>query len=502
MDRNPISDLQAVAAMPGLEEFAAVIAAHVAPGRNKPTDHTSILILLAGRWAFGSANSCDSAFRATPLWEMVRESAASVGRVLPVAPPTFDKLRHLREAADEGLAAAVAAAFPAVAVPLAKSMGLLDPQRDSLWHHPAASRVIYGDGSVFKPLSDVSIDDDDTVQGSRAVTTPRLAPRYEGKDGPGAGTGLPITVIGCHGRERWKRIILGFDLFRDGNEIGASLDVFEQIIDEAGGGVSHVVYDRLMSGTHMRRLMKRGVLPVVAMPEAPKDQPHLVLPAELQRRGYKSAGEREKRKGKGARRRSADDVAPKSRVHMRLLEVVAHDAGTQTCTHELYAVDGAVIAVAAGDVPSIDADYVDCVQLTWRTHLDGQHPIGTFVVPCRHGHVRVTIDFAADRPGKNNKAGDALALADRVRALPEAATYFSRTEGLRSDAESVLSWLKAMLPRNRAGSLDPEHFFLDVIGAALLCNAIAWDVHVSQHTMCAQDESRRAARRNLRLAAA
>ena len=59
--------------------------------------------------------------------------------------------------------------------------------------------------------------------------------------------------------------------------------------------------------------------------------------------------------------------------------------------------------------------------------------------------------------------------------------------------ESTFSWLKALLPRNRAGSLKAENFFLDIIGAGLLCNAIAWDVHCARHTKCAQHEAELAA---------
>jgi hypothetical protein len=61
MDRNPISDLEAVAATPGLEQLAEAISRHVEPGRGSSADPMSILIFLAGRWAFGSANKCDVA---------------------------------------------------------------------------------------------------------------------------------------------------------------------------------------------------------------------------------------------------------------------------------------------------------------------------------------------------------------------------------------------------------------------------------------------------------
>src|SRR5690606_2637514 len=120
----------------------------------------------------------------------------------------------------------------------------------------------------------------------------------------------------------------------------------------------------------------------------------------------------------------------------------------------------------------------DCRDLRWEHHPDGAHPVGRFVIPCRHGPVQVEIDFAATRRGRSTKGG-ALALADWVRPIPEAANDAARIEGLRSDAESVFAWLKSRLWLRRASSLHPDHFLLDLVGAVLLCNAIAWDVHAA-----------------------
>jgi hypothetical protein len=250
-----------------------------------------------------------------------------------------------------------------------------------------------------------------------------------------------------------------------------------------------------MTGKHMRHLMLEGVLPVVAMPEAAPQRPHLVLPSELCRRGYRSAGTREKRKGKGARRRSGDDVAPKSRLAIHHLRTVEHTVGSRTCAHDLWALDGALVSVEAGQDLTLDATYLDCRSVTWQHGTDGSHPVGRFTLPCRGGSLPIEIDFAATRPGRSKN--QALALADWLRPIPEAASGSSAIEGLRSDSESGFSWLKSLLPRNRAGSLDPEAFLLDVVGAVVLNNAIAWDVHVAQHTECARHEARRGQRRTL-----
>jgi hypothetical protein len=503
MDRNPISDLQAVAAMPDLEVLAEVIAKHVRPGRGSAADPMSILILLAGRWAFGSANRADSSFRTTPLWEIIRMSARSVGRMLPERPPTYNQLRHLRLAADDGLHEALTSAFSKIAVPLAKEIGLLTPELNARWDAPSPSTVIYGDGSVVAPLSSVTHDDNGEVVGSRAKdhgdtpAKPRIGPHFKGKRGDETLSGLPITVVGCHGRKRWQRVVLGIDLFFDRNEIGSSMKLFHRVHDLAGGGVTHVVYDRLMAGTHMRELMKMHILPIVAMPEASRRTSHLVLPAKLQRHGYRSAGTREKRKGKGATVRKVDKVAPKARLALRFWEVVEHEVPSGTCAHELWSLDGAIVTVAPGEEVTLDAAYVPLDDLAWEQRDDGAHPIGNLLVPCRQGPFTASIDFATDREGRN-ASGNPFALADHIRPLHEALPNWGELEGLRSDVESTFSWLKQLLPSNRAGSLTAKDFFLDMIGAGLLCNAIAWDVHVSQHTGCAQHEAEKARRHALR----
>ena len=129
------------------------------------------------------------------------------------------------------------------------------------------------------------------------------------------------------------------------------MNLLERVIQEARGGVTHVVYDRLMAGTHMRRLMKLGVLPVVPMPGSPPKHQHLKLDKELQRdrlqdRGHQSQG---KKVGRGK------PVAPKERLILRPMEPVSHDTPLGACWHDLWALDGAVISVAPGVAPSLDA---------------------------------------------------------------------------------------------------------------------------------------------------
>jgi hypothetical protein len=92
-------------------------------------------------------------------------------------------------------------------------------------------------------------------------------------------------------------VILGADPFRDGNEIGSALGLFDKIIEVADSGVSHVVYDRLMQGTRMRHLMTAGVIPVVAMPQANTEPAACGAPSRPAAPRVPQRADREKRKG-------------------------------------------------------------------------------------------------------------------------------------------------------------------------------------------------------------
>ena len=488
MDRNPISDLEALAAMPGLEDLADILVRHVSSGRLKRPQALGVLIFLGGRWAFGSANACESALRSTNLWDGLRESAARVGRFLPETPPTYHQYEKIRRRLGEDLPHELSEAFSAAAVNLAQSIGLLSAEPTSRWDAPSPGSVIYGDGSVFAPMSEVTFDENGEVKGSRAKENPRLGPHFKGKKGNESLVGVPITLVGVHGRKRWQRVILGVDLFLDRNEIGSAMGVLSRVIGLASGGVSHVVYDRLMQGTHIRELLRLGVVPIVEMPEASPTQPHLLLPYELQRGGYRSDGRHEKRKGKGARHRSSDKVAPKARLSLHYLRTEAHETVIGPCHHELWALDGALVCTTPGVEVSLDAPVVECLSARFEDGEDDRRLLGTHRVPCRHGSFSVEIDFTASRPSSRTPKRE-LALADWLRPIPEVSSAIDGLAGLRSDVESSFSWLKSLLPRGRAGSLEPEAFFLDVIGAGLLCNAIAWDVHAARHTRCAQHEA-------------
>ena len=125
--RHPEADLEAIAAMPGLEAVAEAIAVADTAKRASSRNYLAITILIAARWAFGgSMNQLTTALRTSSLWDRCRESAARVGRQLPADPPTEGQFRHLRDRTP-GLGRVAATALTPIAVELTQQLGLLEP---------------------------------------------------------------------------------------------------------------------------------------------------------------------------------------------------------------------------------------------------------------------------------------------------------------------------------------------------------------------------------------
>ena len=161
MARGLSSELDAVFAMPGLEQIAAPLEEYVP----RTGDATALVGYLAARAAAGSANRLDDELSDDRVWSRIRAFAADHGRRLPAAPPTFNKLHHLRARIDkqdpgrlDEVLIEMNDAFIEESVKLAKSGGLLDPSKVQDLRYPSRSNTLYADGTWWEPLSKVRRD--------------------------------------------------------------------------------------------------------------------------------------------------------------------------------------------------------------------------------------------------------------------------------------------------------------------------------------------------------
>ncbi|MDZ7732973.1 MAG: hypothetical protein U5R31_07515 [Acidimicrobiia bacterium] len=245
--RNPESDIMAIAAMPGLEKLAAALA----PETDRE-DAMSILVYTRRGYAVGSGNKVTSLFRTTDRWDDAVASAVRVERTLPAKAPTQDKLRHCRDRTPD-MGRRLADAFPAAMAPLVRAAGMLPADTPPTLHRPNRANVVYGDGSVLRPLSDVDVDrNTGEILGSRAKIggKSRRAETHVGKNGGDAGRGVPFTPPrrGSGGIEH-QRVVLGVDLNTDCDEVGSALGLFDRAVDIYGQAIHGFVYDLLFSGS-------------------------------------------------------------------------------------------------------------------------------------------------------------------------------------------------------------------------------------------------------------
>ena len=507
--RDPITDTLAIAAMPGLKELAVAMQ-HAAPiVRRGPRHDVSLLILTGAARAFGSQEKAASALSNAGLWAEVRKSAASVGRQLPERPPSADQMDRLIRRAGGELAVATERALNVAAVELANNMGLLRADEPLEWAEPSRAHHLTGDGTVAKPLSEVT--DANKHERSRAadVGNARTCDHFVGKPHPGADAdgddneasdsglksgdsttevedkrklGLPFAVVSTHGDRPHERIVFGFETYRDGNEIDAAMAIFDRVVPLAGGGVHTIHYDKLMSDTHMLQLMQRhGVIPLVEMRESSskttalsKEGPVMV---EL------DPDDPTFRRGKYGQ------YAPKAKARGYRFGSFGHEvAGVGRCSHSLWMLDGQLVATP------ISQNVTDLRQATPLTLVDVERRWNgeryemhtTYRVSCaKRGGFTVTIDLAQTPHKGTHKTREPFPrmAADKIRILNERDDGFWAVAGRRSDSESTIEMIKGSMPlHGRASRLQIENYMWDLIGAGLWINARAWDVHVAQHT--------------------
>lgn len=102
-------------------------------------------------------------------WEQIRSAYSghlrrrpagswpNVPTVLPPVAPNRDQVVYLRDriAASPRLMEMLTIKFTARAIATAQSLGNLKPDVEPDWAHPVAEHMIYGDGTILAPYSDV-----------------------------------------------------------------------------------------------------------------------------------------------------------------------------------------------------------------------------------------------------------------------------------------------------------------------------------------------------------
>ena len=446
-----------------LYELGALIPARQPTGR--PAEHPPWLLLAYGVLArvFRSGAKIEAELAQPDTWARVCASVEQMTTAhpdldIPAAgrrPPTWDAWKHARNHyfTDPDVLAALRQRFTELAVAQARDLGLLDPAGPGSLCHPDRSRVVYGDGTVVRPMykppaatravdaktGQVSItyrDGDGKPIDKPARRFDPDAADHHGHTGPVHGQNF--VGLYARGDAPHQRVVLAVDRVpAPGGEADTAVALVKQLHEVAGAGIQAVVYDGAMRGVHLDELMTRCGVVVI-------NKVHGSL--------------------KTARRKGKHDRNPR----WFTLGTWEHDTDTASCTHTLAAVDGAVSEVGLDDAgKTVVLHRLERRQVKRPRRGTGAYHFNVaYEIPCQYG------DFLAWITPHGEPGDTEHRRADATRVIAEGEPDFTRIYPIRSDAESFNAHLKRSLLVDRAMSLGGARQLLDVLCYALLHNAI------------------------------
>lgn len=433
----------------------------------RPPTHPPYVLLAFGALARISRSTVrvETDLQDPDLWGMVRgwmiDTIQREHLDLPLpstTPPAWHHWRRLRDdhlTSDEGLAALARLHLPR-AVALARETGLLRPDGKGSFTHPDATRAVYGDGTIVRPIyappTAIRTTDDD---GTTVILYPdpttgllldhpthRFDPdiaEHHGHRGSVQGHGY--VAWHARGPGTYQRVVLAIDhIERPGQEANSAVRLLGDVHREAKDGIQVVIYDGAMRGTHIEQIMTRYGYLVIANPPVYQDSGPAT--ATIVR-------------GRGG-----------TRVPSLPLGVVSHATAIGTCEHTLAAVDGAV-----ADIDLDDSGDPVIRQLLPRGAVkrarrrDGRHHFNLgYRIDCANGPFEV---WLSPHPQREDDPRP-----EHLRALPPDDADTLRLRGLRSDAESVHSQYKRTLIVDRAMALGWRRGLIDYYCYAWYSNAL------------------------------
>lgn len=426
--------LDALFACPLIHDIAADLAHHSRRRRRHPL----ALHLAWGAMArlLGSANRLDAELADPATWRGVvdRYNAAAAahpdGELLHAVGVrlTSDTYRHVRAhlTADPVLAD-LQEAFTRHSVRVARDVGLLDPCGPGSRTRPHPTRIIYGDGTVVRPIYSAAA----RRQDPDAATHTRHDGQVRGNN---------LVAIATRGPEPLRRVILAVGrVHHVGREADAAVELIRAVHAEAGDGIQAVVYDGALRGVHHEQLMSDLGLIVV----------NKVHAAE----------------------RADDDTATYRHV---ALGNWTHQTGGRACRHTLVVRGGAVHESTLDDSGRLVLSaplnrrqvrrYARGKAGGWRFSLGVD-------VPCPRQPFTAWIS-PHRQPGEPGHGRP-----DQLRLLPETDPYFQTLYGLRNDSEAINAAYKRTLIADRAAALGWRRQVVDLTSWALLGNTLAWHRH-------------------------
>ncbi|GAA4722356.1 hypothetical protein GCM10025782_20390 [Pedococcus ginsenosidimutans] len=454
--------ISAIFSHPALYELGRLVPAKSPVGR--PAHHPGYLLLGYGVLArlYRSGIRVQTELSDASTWTVVQDAVATMAQARPelvdrlpgARPPSWESFRYARDRylSDPEVLDQMQDLFTEFAVAQARELGLLNPTGPGSLSRPDRSRVVYGDGTVVRPLYRPPAATRTTSPGTGKTTITYLTPDGQPTQAPtrrfdpdaadyhghtGSVHGQNFVALYARGDNAHQRVVLAVDRVpRPGLEADTAVKAIKRLHAVAGAGIQAIVYDGAMRGVHIDDLMTHQGLLVINKVHA---------------------------SAKTAARRGKHAATPR----WFALGAWEHDAPDGPCTHTLGAIDGAVSEVGLDEAGQpVVLSRLDRRQVKRPRRASGKYHFSVaYEVPCPASPFLAWVTPHGE-PGDTNHRR-----ADAVRVIAEGEDDFTRLYGLRNDAESFNSQLKRSLLVDRAMSLGGQRQLLDVLCYGLLHNA-------------------------------
>ncbi|MEX1046446.1 MAG: hypothetical protein WD757_03060 [Actinomycetota bacterium] len=455
-DRSTASSLEKVEAIltnPALYELALAIPAQRKGGRRR--DHPVFMILvfnsLLSVWRSG--RQVEAELSHPLIWKHMRRivrdrfpedtSMHLPKRAMRRHHYVYGRDRYLT---DPAILEKLGAIHRELASGQARAIGLLDPEGQGSYTHPDLSRVLHADGKVVTPLFTAKPGDFrvDTETGEV------LPIRYEADaalhfEGDGEAVwGTKFVMVAT--RSKIGRLILDIDRVPDpGSEAKTAVTCLERLAPHVPGAQA-IVYDTALRGVHHQEILRElGIVPV-----------NMVAAAE-------TFGSR-KTRGKIARREKL--------VHVEDKEIASADGSALTV--RLFSKAGAIGIMRPTETGELR--FIPLVRK--RTHrmraANGLYRwYNDYRLPEHLGGGQITVRLHQDNEDRKRKFNR----TENVRPIPPSDPDFPRLYGRRNDSESLNRGLEDTLFLGRAHSLGWRRQQVEMIGWALMVNALTLARH-------------------------
>ena len=379
---------------------------------------------------YRSANRLDSEIIDGDLWTTIRRlhNERSDQTIQPFAPKlTADSYRYARDyLCSHEVLPTVVDSFTRRSVEIARQVGLLDPDGPGSRTRPDPSRVIYGDGTVVRPM-----------YGPDAGRVDPDAAIHQRHDGSIVGNNLVTFAV--RGSEPHLRVVLiAGRVPEPGQEAETAVGLLRTLVPIVGDGALAVVYDGALRGVHHDAILTELGLIVI----------NKVHPA-----------------GNVDGQRSWRTV---------MLGTWDHEPDGSRCVHTLAAHNGAVCETYLDHTGTLVLSNPLERRQIRRLPRSGGHRFSLGVdIPCPKQ------PFVAWVSPHRQPGDTGYGRPDQVRLIPPDDELFAELYGLRNDSESINGRYKNTLYARRASGLGWRRQLLDLISWAVASNSYAWALHAA-----------------------